>query len=270
MPSLKRYAVVALIAASGAFACRTAAPPAPPATASVPAGIAWLVLVDDLHLDFRSTGYLRAFLKRIAGELIQEGDSFALRSTGPSSLAIGLTSDRTVLEGAIRKTSGAGLLPIDILDNPRPGEIPSEVVYRADVALTTAREVVESVAPASRERRAFIYISNGYNFDLSSDARSESRVVRRTAGRDVSVPRVREQVSALIRRAKESRIRIFAIDPRGLAPAALSHGRMDAAAWRDYLAITRRSLLFIAERTGGFTEYEDLPGSLKRIRAAMR
>ena len=34
----------------------------------------WLILVDDLHIDFRSSGHLRTLLQTICSELIQDGD----------------------------------------------------------------------------------------------------------------------------------------------------------------------------------------------------
>jgi hypothetical protein len=37
--------------------------------------VAWLVIVDDLHLDFRATGELRTFIRAVADELIRTGGS---------------------------------------------------------------------------------------------------------------------------------------------------------------------------------------------------
>ena len=42
----------------------------PPDTTSTP--VAWLVFVDDLHLDFRNTGRIRDLVKSMAAELIRE------------------------------------------------------------------------------------------------------------------------------------------------------------------------------------------------------
>ena len=47
--------------------------------------------------------------------LIHEGDMFGIVSTGPSSLAIDLTYDRQVLDSAIKKITGNGLRPNDII-----------------------------------------------------------------------------------------------------------------------------------------------------------
>ncbi|HUU35088.1 MAG TPA: hypothetical protein VMW48_13580, partial [Vicinamibacterales bacterium] len=52
------------------------------------AGRIFLIIVDDLHLDFRNTGRIRNLFKRISSTLVHEGDMFGIVSTGPSSLAI--------------------------------------------------------------------------------------------------------------------------------------------------------------------------------------
>ena len=63
----------------------------------------FLIIVDDLHLDFRNTGRIRDLFKRISRTLVHEGDMFSIVSTGPSSLAIDPTYDRKVLDEAIKK-----------------------------------------------------------------------------------------------------------------------------------------------------------------------
>ena len=59
---------------------------------SSPAGIPqsgtlWLIFLDDLHVDFRSTGHLRTLLRTICTELVQAGDMVGIVSTGPSSIS---------------------------------------------------------------------------------------------------------------------------------------------------------------------------------------
>ena len=63
---------------------------------------------------------------------------FGIVSTGPSSIAIDLTYDRRRLAEAIKKMSGAGLAPKDILDVPQGSQGPPEVRHRAHVAFSTA------------------------------------------------------------------------------------------------------------------------------------
>jgi VWFA-related protein len=90
----------------------------PPRPSEDVAGRIFLLVIDDLHLNFRDTGRLRDLVRKIATELIHEGDMFGVLSTGPSSLAIDLTYDRRRLDDAISRISGAGLSPKDILGAP--------------------------------------------------------------------------------------------------------------------------------------------------------
>ena len=82
------------------------------------AGRIFLLFVDDLHLDFRNTGRIRQLFQKIANTLIHEGDMFGIVSTGPSSIAIDMTYDRKRLDEAIKKISGSGLKPADIIGGP--------------------------------------------------------------------------------------------------------------------------------------------------------
>ena len=102
------------------------------------AGRIFLIIVDDLHLDFRNTGRIRDLFKRISRTLVHEGDMFGIVSTGPSSLAIDLTYDRKILDDAIKRITGNGLKPSDVIQGPDGAEGPSEVRYRAHVAFSTA------------------------------------------------------------------------------------------------------------------------------------
>jgi hypothetical protein len=65
--------------------------------------------VDDLHLDFRNTGRIRDALMKLASELIQDGDRFAIASSGPSSLAVAMTAHRQPLFTATKTAVGNGL-----------------------------------------------------------------------------------------------------------------------------------------------------------------
>ena len=80
----------------------------PPRPTNDASGRIFLILVDDLHMDFRNTGRIRDLFKKISKELVHDGDMFAIVSTGPSSIAIDATYDRKRLDEAINKISGSG------------------------------------------------------------------------------------------------------------------------------------------------------------------
>ncbi len=81
-------------------------PPSKPATDT--SGRIFLFFVDDLHMDFRNTGRIRELFKKIKNTLVHEGDMFGIVSSGPSSIAIDMTYDRSRLDEAIKKIPGTG------------------------------------------------------------------------------------------------------------------------------------------------------------------
>ena len=141
-------------------------------------GRIFLIFVDDLHLDFRNTGRIRELFKKIAKELIHDGDMFGIVSTGPSSLAIDMTYDRKRLDQAIEKISGAGLSPKDILESPDGSQGPPEVRYRAHVAFSTAYDIMGNLEQVHNRRKAFIYVSNGYDFNPFEAGRQRAAAER--------------------------------------------------------------------------------------------
>ena len=202
--------------------------------ARAPIGIAWLILVDDLHIDFRNTGYLRNLLKTIASDLIRDGDVFAVRFSGPSA-SIDLTSDKRLFEDVIPKTSGNGMKADDIQAATRMGS--GEVEYRVKVAVAAAMALIESFRTANRGK-ALVYISNGYVTDVSA------------------------RLSELTGAALQANVTMFAIDPRGVPGSPLAGERSP---------VTQASLRAIVEPTRGFALLgeKDFAEGIQRIRRAM-
>jgi hypothetical protein len=217
---------------------------------STPADNAWLIVVDDLHINFVDTGRVRAFLRLAVSELVRDGDVFELRTTGPSA-ATPLTKDLNLFLSGIKATTGNGLKPVDILGAGSSGATSAEVLFRANTALDRAYDALTAFARADGGRKAIIYISAGYDVDDS---------------------RLADRVSAFARRAREDGITIFAIDARSFETVSVPDSRVDATAWLRYATATRRSLTMMAEQAGGFViEKANEPGNnLKRINLTMR
>jgi len=272
----------ALVVMLAAAACAASARPGPSAAAAVlppqagassETGSLWLIFVDDLHLDFTATGRLKALFKTIADELVKEGDLFGVVSTGPSSIAIDSTRDRKQLEDAHPRISGAALRPSEILSGPAD-KATSEVRYRAHVSFSTAYGVMKSLERLTSRRKAFIYVSNGYAFDLrrSSDGPLSVSNPFLITGNQFSVEQLREEVAELARQAKRANVTIYGIDPRAPSGPPVVDPNVDDVAWQRYWATTRNSLQVIAEETGGFA-LQDQTGFLEglaRIRDANR
>ncbi|HYM22703.1 MAG TPA: VWA domain-containing protein, partial [Vicinamibacterales bacterium] len=154
-------------------------PPPPPEGIILPptkprndtSGRIFLFFVDDLHLQFHNTGRIRDLFKKISKELVHDGDMFAIVSSGPSSIAQDLTYDRSRLDAAIQKIAGNELSPTDIIQGPSGAEGPSEVRYRAHVAFSTVNDALTQLEQIHNRRKAFVYVSDGYDFNPFQDAR---------------------------------------------------------------------------------------------------
>ena len=136
--------------------------PGAPGEARRDRGVIWLFLVDDLHIDFRTTGIVRAWLSSFVKDLIQQEDAFAARTTGPSNVSVGLLAGVADLEAGMRRVSGSGLKREQVQKIP---EAAGEIVYRAKIALKAATEFL-AIAPAhDPRRRIMLYIGKGFDAD---------------------------------------------------------------------------------------------------------
>ena len=96
---------------------------------------------------------------------------FGIVSSGPSSIAVDMTYDKTRLDEAIKKMAGNELKPTDIINGPSGAEGPSEVRYRAHVAFSTVNDLLNNLDSVHNRRKALIYVSDGYDFNPFQDAR---------------------------------------------------------------------------------------------------
>ena len=252
------------------------------------AGRIFIIFVDDLHLDFRNTGRIRELVKTIATELVHEGDMFAVVSTGPSSIEIQPTYDRRRLDEAQRKIAGSALKPQEILDAPEGADGPAELKYRAHVAFSTAYDMLKGLESVHHRRKAFIYISNGYDFNPFADSRQKAiseRYQRLSRGDDsgensdtnpfmnqtnkFAEADLVSELAELTRQANRSNATIYTVDPRGLVGGPDLDEKIDMAEWQNYVSATQSSLRTIAELTGGIAivNQNDFKKALKRIDA---
>src|SRR5437660_769435 len=173
--------VVQMTVVTGGRVTNVLAPPPPPPPEGIilppsrprndVSGRIFLFFVDDLHLQFHNTGRVRELFKKISKELVHDGDMFGIVSSGPSSIAIDMTYDRSRLDEAIKKIAGNELKPTDIINGPSGAEGPSEVRYRAHVAFSTVNDVLKQLEQVHNRRKALVYVSDGYDFNPFQDAR---------------------------------------------------------------------------------------------------
>src|SRR5688572_22435913 len=268
-------------------------PPARPATDA--AGRIFLIFVDDLHLDFRNTGRIRDLFKKISDELVHEGDMFGIVSTGPSSISIDLTYDRRRLTEALKKISGSALAPKDILDVPEGSQGPPEVRHRAHVAFSTAGDMMRQLEQVHNRRKAFIYVSNGYDLNPFVKTRAKNAIERYGMLRsnvdnddgsgnsnqdDPNDPAVQQKMgnqfafadlvsdlAELTRAANRANTTIYTIDPRGLVGGPDLDEKIDMVEYQEYVRSTQDTLRVLAELTGGIAvvNQNDFTKALKRI-----
>jgi len=272
-----------------------AAPPPPPSQEGIilppsrpkndTAGRIFLIIVDDLHLDFRNTGRIRDLFKRISRTLVHEGDMFSIVSTGPSSLAIDPTYDRKVLDEAIKKITGNGLKPSDVIQGAEGADGPSEVRYRAHVAFSTAYDMLVQMERINNRRKAVIWVSNGYDFDpfnqsrLGEDpvfggrfgqSREEGQQQRdQFKSNQFADADLARELAEVTRTANRANATLYTIDPRGLVAGADLDETLDPVEYQEHVRKTQDSLRVLAEETGGVAvvNQNNFDKALKRIDA---
>ena len=280
-------------------------PPPPPEGIILPpsrpktdvSGRIFLFFVDDLHLQFHNTGRVRELFKKISKELVHDGDMFGIVSSGPSSIAIDMTYDKSRLDEAIKKIAGNELKPTDIINGPSGAEGPSEVRYRAHVAFSTVNDLLNNLNSVTNRSKALIYVSDGYDFNPFQDARlglmdpsspfaqNEMRRNERQGTEDGSAndPLTNQQkqsevfadadlareLGELTRQANRSNVTMYTIDPRGLVGMGDIDEQVDPQMWNEYVRKSQDSLRVIAEETGGIAvvNQNDFSKALKRIDA---
>jgi len=131
---------------------------------------------------------------------------------------------------------------------------------------------MKMLALAPNKRKAFVYVSNGYYFDLQRAANDQpgGGDPFLETGKVFTLDRLRSEVAELARQARRSNVTIFGIDPRALSGSRAIDPNIRDAAWQQYWTTTTKSLQVIAEPTGGRVIQDDLDGNLKRLRTEMR
>jgi VWFA-related protein len=269
----------------------------PPRPTNDAAGRIFVFFLDDLHLDFRESGRTKELIKKIRQELVHEGDMFCIVSTGPSSIAIDMTYNPKRLDEAMSRISGDGLSPNEIVEGGTGAEGPAEVRYRAHVAFSTAYDLLDQLEQIHNRRKAFIYISNGYDFNPFATSVANAMAERENPGStgqsttptgqaytsatddptslfnqqgaEFADADLARELSELTRAANRANVTFYTIDPRGLVGMLDMDQNVDQTEWQDYVRKSQDSLQVIAHETGGIAviNSNDFSKALKRIDA---
>jgi VWFA-related protein len=249
-------------------------------------GRVFLLFIDDLHLDFRSTPKTRDLIKRMLRLLIHDGDMFGIVTTGTSSVEQQLTYDRQILESAISRITGNALRPSEILNQGSWGaQGPIEVRHRTRVAFETAYDLMKNLERVQNRRKAVIYISSGYDFNPFERTRFEKEVERlqttaealtydpyqiiRESQSSLNEADLVAELTMLTRAANRANAAFYTIDPRGLVAGQDIDEEVNTTDYQDWIRETQTTLRVLAEETGGFAivNQNDFDKGLKRIDA---
>lgn len=280
-----------------------APPPPPPEGVVLPptrqlndtSGRIFVFFVDDLHMEFGQTARVRDLFKRIQKNLLHDGDMWGMVSTGTSSISIDMTYDKNRFESAIKRITGNGMTPSDIIQGQSGPNGPQEIRYRANVAFKTALELLDNLDKVHNRRKAVVYVSSGYDFNPFQDARlglSDPRsgyqqnelaqIVNQSSTAATDVERMQRtqneefadadlayDLGEMIRGANRANTTFYTIDPRGLIGGSDIGENLDPVAFQDYTRKTQDSLRVLAEETGGIAvvNQNDFDKALKRIDA---
>jgi VWFA-related protein len=233
------------------------------------AGRIFIFVIDDLHLTARDTPRLRQLFRQMAKELVHDGDLFGVVSTGTSSIAIDLTYDRARLEEAANKMSGSSLRPSEILQQSAmgTGQVPQEVMHRANVAFSTIYEMLSNLQQTQHRRKAVVLISNGYDFDPFAGTRAATSDPLLNMGTQFNDADLTSRLAELTRQANRANATIYTFDPRGLVAGQDIDEPVDPVEWQTHVRKTQDSMRIFADQTGGFAvvNTNDFAKAMRRI-----
>ena len=247
------------------------------------AGRIIILFIDDLHLQSNLTPKARAVFRTITDTLIHEGDLFGIVSSGPSSLSIDLTYDRSILRDAEERITGDGFSPRELIQELAGGrEGPTELRFRSHVAMKTVSQTLQNLEKVRDRRKVFIYLSSGYDYNpfelersfgvgigrvgrpgdpntlSASNAEAQGiyqdplqdpfRTNRGTAFADTDLS---IDIAELAKSAGRANTSFYTVDPRGLVAGPDLDFDLRTEGFNRYLFRTQQSLRRLAEMTGG-------------------
>jgi len=168
--------IVSMNMSHGGRISNVLAPPPPPPREGVvlppvrkvndTSGRVFLFFVDDSNLQFRNSPKVRQIFKKIAKELLHDGDMFSIVSSGTSTISVGMTYDRKRLDQAVERITGDGLTPSELIERSIGGsEGPTELRWRAHVAFSTVFDALAQLEQVHDRRKVLVWISEGYDYN---------------------------------------------------------------------------------------------------------
>jgi VWFA-related protein len=139
-------------------------------------GRIFIIFIDDLHLQPLDSPMVKQVLKQIRDNLLHENDLVGLVSSGYSSISFDVSPDPMHLRfnQAIDKVMGAAMSYNEIINTAQTTEGPSGLRANAFTAFKVAYEILDEAEKVTNRRKAFIYVSSGYDFNPLADSRYQN------------------------------------------------------------------------------------------------
>ncbi len=194
---------------------------------------------------------------------------------------------------------GSGMTVQEIISANQTQEGPAGLRHNAYVAFSTAYDMLEQVEKIKNRRKAFIYVSSGYDFNPFTNSRFKAmqdmygrrpgqRTATPAATRAASCPpddvnRFRNPfekngqqfaeadlvaaLAELTRAARRANVTFYTIDPRGLIAGSDINVNLSIEEWRSFVETSVSSLKVLGDETGGFCicNTNDFKKGLQRI-----
>ena len=246
------------------------------------AGRIIIIFVDDLHLQTNLTPKARQVFRKITDNLIHQGDLFGIVSSGPSSLSIDLTYDRSIIPDAEERITGDGFSPREIIQTLSTGSQGlTELRFRGHQAMKTVYQTLRNLEQVHNRRKVFIYLSSGYDYNPFEVARAygfgldrggrpgssglspgsnmldtldQGPMLDPFAEANASVfsdTDLAIDVAELAKAANRANASFYTVDPRGLVAGPDLDFDLRAEGFNQYLFRTQNSLRNLAHLTGG-------------------
>jgi hypothetical protein len=232
--------------------------------------VAWLIFVDDLHLDFVTTGRLRDVL-RTAASTLGEGALVGFESSGPSRVSLPPSTDLVGRDAAIRRIIGHGLRPGDFLVGNVPGAT-RELRYRAHTSLSALYSAVASLASVVTPKKHIVYVSNG--FAVVQPVHPGTLL---PPGVNLSVEfiddgEIRDELARVAQLSLDSGVTISALYPRPYLPTSQEVLAVDASLWQGFVEASHKTLRELTTPTGGalLDVGQPLRDALTKLRAGVQ
>jgi VWFA-related protein len=227
-----------------------------------------IVFIDDLHLYALDSIKTRKVLETLRDEVIKSNDRIAIVSTGYSSIAVNLTLDprHEQFDAALRKVMGSAVTPSQVIATPSTSDGPAGLRFNAHVAFQTAYSLLEQLEKIPGRRKAFFYLSNGYDFNPFDSSRLKAEMDRwsvpgreeqpsvnpfETRGQQFSESDLARELGELARAANRANTVFYPIDPRGLVAGPEIDATVSASEWWRHVSEGVNSLQVLAGETKG-------------------